>query len=112
MAKPIGEADDRAEDQSETDIDALFASPSQAARAASTSKTEDANGSRTGYQTTSSRPEASRFDADEAHQASLRAELEGVRNINRAIEGVVSSLERAKQNMEARRKLSIAAMPI
>ena len=41
-----------------------------------------------------------RFDADEAREVALRAELDGLRGINEVIEGVVSSLDRAKQNME------------
>ncbi|KAI9798450.1 MAG: hypothetical protein M1825_005357 [Sarcosagium campestre] len=41
-----------------------------------------------------------RFDIDEAREASLQRELDGVRNINAVLEGVVSSLERAKGNME------------
>ncbi len=40
-------------------------------------------------------------DAEEAREAALRAELEGVQNINTVIEGVIGSLEKAKQNMEA-----------
>jgi hypothetical protein len=44
----------------------------------------------------------SRFDAEDAHEArevALRRELEGVRNINEVIEGVLGTLERAKGNM-------------
>jgi len=33
------------------------------------------------------------------HEAALRKELEGVRNINEAIEGVIGTLERAQGNM-------------
>ncbi|KAI9884443.1 MAG: dolichol-P-mannose synthesis [Watsoniomyces obsoletus] len=51
-------------------------------------------------QPSQSRLEETRYDAEEAREAALRAELEGVRNINRVVEGVVDSLERAKQNME------------
>lgn len=39
------------------------------------------------------------FDAQEAREAALRRELEGVRNINQVIEGVIGTLERAKGNM-------------
>ncbi|KAH7021037.1 DASH complex subunit Duo1-domain-containing protein [Microdochium trichocladiopsis] len=38
-------------------------------------------------------------DKDDARETVLRRELEGVRNINELIEGVVGTLERAKGNM-------------
>ena len=41
----------------------------------------------------------SRFDAEEAREAALRKELEGVRHINEVIEGVIGTLEGAKGNM-------------
>lgn len=44
----------------------------------------------------------SRFGAAEAREAALRRELEGVRNINEVIEGVLGTLERAKGNMGVR----------
>lgn len=46
--------------------------------------------------------QGSRYDAEEAQEArdaALRRELEGVRNINEVIEGVIGTLERAKGNM-------------
>lgn len=39
------------------------------------------------------------FDAEEVRSNALRRELEGVRNINEVIEGVIGTLERAKGNM-------------
>lgn len=42
------------------------------------------------------------FDAEELREAALRRELEGVRNINEVIEGVIGTLERAKGNMGVR----------
>ncbi|KAK4109706.1 hypothetical protein N656DRAFT_791573 [Canariomyces notabilis] len=42
---------------------------------------------------------SSRFDTEEAREAALRKELEGVRKINEVIEGVIGTLERAKGNM-------------
>ncbi|ROW13505.1 hypothetical protein VPNG_04438 [Cytospora leucostoma] len=39
------------------------------------------------------------FDAEEVRDAQLRRELEGVRNVNEVIEGVIGTLERAKGNM-------------
>jgi hypothetical protein len=43
--------------------------------------------------------QGSRFDTDEAREAALRKELDGVRKINEVIEGVIGTLERAKGNM-------------
>jgi DASH complex subunit Duo1 len=42
------------------------------------------------------------FDREEAREAALRQELQTVRNINQAIEGVLESLTRARGNMEVR----------
>ncbi|KAI1758186.1 DASH complex subunit Duo1-domain-containing protein [Xylaria castorea] len=39
-------------------------------------------------------------DPEDAREAALQRELEGVRNINELIEGVVGTLERAKGNMQ------------
>jgi hypothetical protein len=79
-------------DLSDTDTDDLFASPSRVA-AKSSRKAEPAEypGSRNGE---------SKYDAEQARDAQLQRELEGVRSINEVIEGVISSLERAKGNMD------------
>ncbi|OAX82713.1 hypothetical protein ACJ72_02932 [Emergomyces africanus] len=45
-------------------------------------------------------PLRSPYDREEAREASLRNELESVRNINRVIEGIIDSLDMAKGNME------------
>ncbi|KAI1325963.1 hypothetical protein F5Y16DRAFT_376435 [Xylariaceae sp. FL0255] len=53
--------------------------------------------------TPSSDPNKSRYNNDDpeaAREAALRRELDGVRNINELIEGVVGTLERAKGNMQ------------
>ncbi|KAF4637849.1 hypothetical protein G7Y89_g231 [Cudoniella acicularis] len=42
----------------------------------------------------------SKYDAEAARESSLKKELESVRSINEVIEGVVSSLECAKGNMD------------
>lgn len=42
----------------------------------------------------------SRQSAEESREAALRQELENVRRINEVLEGVYSSLEKAKNNME------------
>lgn len=49
--------------------------------------------------TPNSQKEKEPFDADEVRETQLRRELEGVRNINEVIEGVIGTLERAKGNM-------------
>ncbi len=43
--------------------------------------------------------QSARFDDEDAREAALRRELEGVRNINEVIEGVLATLERAGGNM-------------
>lgn len=43
------------------------------------------------------------FDQQEARETALRTELQGVRNINEVIEGLLSSLDSAKGNMEVLR---------
>lgn len=42
------------------------------------------------------------FDREEAREAALHNELHAVRNINEVIEGLLSSIDRAKGNMEVR----------
>ncbi|KAK4217290.1 DASH complex subunit Duo1-domain-containing protein [Rhypophila decipiens] len=49
--------------------------------------------------TTTPANQNTRFDTQETREAALRRELEGVRNINQVIEGVIGTLERAKGNM-------------
>jgi hypothetical protein len=49
--------------------------------------------------TPSNQKEKEPFDAEELREVQLRRELEGVRNINEVIEGVIGTLERAKGNM-------------
>jgi hypothetical protein len=44
---------------------------------------------------TPTRPASPTYD----HEAALRKELEGVRGVNHAIEGLIGTLERAKGNM-------------
>ena len=49
---------------------------------------------------TPSKPSASRPESSESREAALRKELESVRQINKVIEDVVTSLEKAKGNMD------------
>lgn len=79
-------------DLSDSDTDDLFASPSKASKTA-TKPGSKPEGQRNGE---------SKYDAEEAREAALKKELDGVRSINEVIEGVVSSLECAKGNMEVR----------
>ncbi|TAQ87169.1 hypothetical protein B7494_g4497 [Chlorociboria aeruginascens] len=82
-------------DLSDSDDEDLFASPSRALKPSQKSvpkPTESAIG-------TVQRGK-SKYDAEQAHEASLQRELQGVRNINEVIEGVISSLECARGNMD------------
>jgi hypothetical protein len=49
---------------------------------------------------TPSKPSAPRPETSESREAALRKELESVRQINKVIEDVVTSLEKAKGNMD------------
>lgn len=63
--------------------------------------------------TPSNQKEKEPFDAEEVRDAQLRRELEGVRNINEVIEGVIGTLERAKGNMGVRpTALVLSDMPL
>ncbi len=78
------------------DSSELFASPSE--RAASRApQPQQYDQSKTPTNQGSSRFDAE--DAQEAREAALQKELEGVRNVNEVIEGVIGTLERAKGNM-------------
>ncbi|KAF2644860.1 hypothetical protein P280DRAFT_487365 [Massarina eburnea CBS 473.64] len=70
---------------SDSNADALFDTP--AARKTK-QKVEEA------------RPKESHYTTEESREAALRRELESVRNVNKVIEGVVESLEKAKNNMD------------
>lgn len=81
-------------DLSDSDTDDLFASPSRTAEKPSKAATGPSSTDKP-----SASREESRYDAEQAREAALQRELEGVRNINEIIEEVISSLERAKGNM-------------
>ena len=74
-----------------SDNEDLFASPSRASKSKQKPKQMDA---------APQRKEESKYDAEQAREASLRRELESVRSINGVIEGVVNGLECAKGNMD------------
>lgn len=83
-------------DSEEENTSELFASPSRAARNTQNRK-QDAQQQQQQQQQGKSE---SKYDAEAAREAALKRELEGVRNINEVIEGVLSSLEVAKGNMD------------
>lgn len=92
MAKPL-ETPDVARLRLQDEEEDLFASPESGA---TTQKhTPSANDAQSHNQGRSE----SRHDAEEARETRLQAELERVREVNKVIEGVTASLEKAKANM-------------
>jgi hypothetical protein len=79
-------------DLSDSDTEDLFASPSKVSKQSQKSNPKS--------DVPSNRNVESKYDAEQAREASLRKELESVRSINEVIESVVSSLEVAKGNMD------------
>ena len=77
---------------SDSDPEDLFASPSKPSKK-TISKTPKS-------QAEPQRNGDSKYDAEQARETALQRELEGVRNINEVVEGVISSLECAKGNMD------------
>jgi hypothetical protein len=67
-----------------------------------TAKTNTKHGSNTldGNRAFASIPGESQYDAEQAREEALKRELEGVRNINEVVEGVISSLEHVKGSMD------------
>lgn len=89
-------------DLSDQDTEDLFASPSQPRTKSHKSKRSVSEAPQT--PSTSCQPNAtpgqSKYDAEEVRDLALRKELEGIRNINQVIEGVVDSLGKAEDNMD------------
>jgi len=79
-------------DLSDSDSEDLFASPSKVSKKSQKTNPES--------DAPATRNVESKYDAEQAREASLQRELESVRSINEVIEGVVSSLEVAKGNMD------------
>lgn len=89
---------------SDSDSDALFDTP--AARK-SKKKPQDASaGATAGAATGKARAKESHYTTEEAREVALRRELDSIRNVNRVIEGVVESLQKAKDNMAVRTSVS------
>lgn len=91
----------------EVDPSELFSSPIRPAGLPKTPRTPKtptpgAGGAKNNSSSTNNQKEKKPFDAEEVREATLRRELEGVRNINEVIEGVIGTLERAKGNMGVR----------
>ena len=85
---------------SDTGPDVIFDSPGTRKK-----KSKDANANATpleGSAPSKSRPVESRYSTEEARNAALRKELDSVRNVNKVIEDVVESLQKAKNNMDVR----------
>ena len=82
---------------SDSDSDALFDTP--AARKTKTDAPDDPIDAEEGATAGKARTKESHYSTEEARHAALRKELESVRNVNRVIEGVVESLQKAKNNM-------------
>jgi hypothetical protein len=82
---------------SDSDNDALFDTPA----ARKNKQRADGPGADAGDSAAAGRARAkeSHYTAEEAREAALRRELESVRNVNKVIEGVVESLQKAKDNM-------------
>lgn len=81
-------------DLSDSDTEDLFASPSKASKQSQKPNAKS--------DAPSNRNVESKYDAEQARETSLRRELESVRSINEVIEGVVSSLDVAKGNMDVK----------
>jgi len=92
---------------SDTDADALFDTPA----ARKTKKTKDAESDAEGAASGKTRTKESHYTAEEAREATLRRELESIRNVNKVIEGVIESLQKAKDNMAVRVKFRRNKVP-
>ncbi|KAF1829599.1 hypothetical protein BDW02DRAFT_509536 [Decorospora gaudefroyi] len=81
----------------DSDTDALFDTPA-ARQSKKQTKDAEANAGE-GAASGKTRTKESHYTTEEAREAALRKELESIRNVNRVIEGVVESLQKAKDNM-------------
>jgi hypothetical protein len=90
---------------SDSDSDALFDTPAakkntKKARSASRDAAESGAGGK-------ARAKESHYTAEEAREQQLRQELESVRNVNKVIESVVESLQKARDNMDVCKLLNM-----
>lgn len=87
-------------DLSGSDEDALFDTPAARKNKKKTQETDsNADDGAAGGKT---RVKESHYTTEEAREAALRRELDSIRNVNKVIEGVVESLQKAKDNMAVR----------
>ncbi|WPG99361.1 DASH complex subunit duo1-like protein [Acrodontium crateriforme] len=92
MSKPADLPDDAKLDL-EDDVEDLFASPESGA-------TTHKHTPSSNFSSAVKQRDRSQSEAREARDARLRAELERIREVNRTIEGVNASLNKAKGNMD------------
>lgn len=85
-------------DLSDSDTEDLFASPSGSSKRNFKTNSKPSEGNNVSSQHIGE----SKYDVEQARNTALRKELESVRSINEVIEGVISSLECAKGNMDVR----------
>ena len=93
---------------SDTGPDVIFDSPGTRKK-----KSKDANANTTpleGSAPSKLRPVESRYSTEEARNAALQKELDSIRNVNKVIEDVVESLQKAKNNMDVRDYTLIALL--
>lgn len=83
---------------SDSDSDAMFDTPA----AKKNNKTVQNRGADAadGAAAGKTRGKESHYTTEEAREAALRQELMSVRNVNKVIEGVVESLQKARDNMD------------
>jgi hypothetical protein len=91
-----------------SDTEDLFASPSRPSK--QTKPADSRPSDRTGAANSRSGNGVSRYNTEQTRNALLQKELESVRGINQVIEGVVSSLECAKGNMDVSLSLIDSAL--
>ncbi|KAL8869437.1 MAG: hypothetical protein Q9174_004270 [Haloplaca sp. 1 TL-2023] len=88
-------------DLSESDTDALFASPSHPPSKSRQKPTKpDPQQADAPQSRKADVADDAEEDGEEAREAALRKELAGIRTINQTIEGAIDSLERARGNMD------------
>ncbi|KAH9871602.1 hypothetical protein J1614_005857 [Plenodomus biglobosus] len=84
-------------DLSDSDSDALFDTPAARKNRKTTQNADAKAGEAAAGAKT--RAKESHYTTEEAREVALRRELESIRNVNKVIEGVVESLQKAKENM-------------
>ncbi|KAL8781413.1 MAG: hypothetical protein Q9203_000982 [Teloschistes exilis] len=99
MAQNDALSDGEEFDLSESDTDALFASPSSRLKPKRRSKATELN-SQEGIRQQSHASKDVELNGEVAREAALHKELAGLCTINQTIEGAIDGLERARSNMD------------